>query len=252
MHSQSMWRAVQASVLSARGEPADAERYAREAVAFAERTDDTNTIADAHVVLGGVLARRANAEAARAELSRGDRAVRAQGQSGRRRSGPRPACSARPRLRRSARLAMATSKFFEVLPLLKDGNTQVGLCVMGPIGTGDNIIWVRAWAGSRTATTSLPRRAMRASTCPGPTRSARSSSRRSRPPSRSGWFRPSSSRCRLTSRRRSRVRPGVRARGERRRPGHHPVGPGGHGTRAAPPRRRVRRRARRARSRTSS
>ena len=41
---------------------------------------------------------------------------------------------------------MATSKFFEELPLLKDGDTQVGLCVMGPIGTGDNIVWVRAWA----------------------------------------------------------------------------------------------------------
>jgi hypothetical protein len=40
---------------------------------------------------------------------------------------------------------MATSKFFEVLPLLKDGNTQVGVCAMGPIGTGDNIIWIRAW-----------------------------------------------------------------------------------------------------------
>ena len=70
MHSQSMSRAVHASVLSARGEPADAERYAREAVAFAERTDDTNTIADAHVVLGGVLALRGDTEAARAELSR--------------------------------------------------------------------------------------------------------------------------------------------------------------------------------------
>jgi tetratricopeptide (TPR) repeat protein len=71
MHSQSMWRAVRASVLSARDEPEEAERYAREAVAFAERTDDTNTIADAHVVLGGVLARHADAEAACAELSRG-------------------------------------------------------------------------------------------------------------------------------------------------------------------------------------
>ena len=70
MHSQGMWRAVHASVLSARGEPADAERYAREAVAFAERTDDTNTIADAHVVLGGVLALRRDTEVARAELSR--------------------------------------------------------------------------------------------------------------------------------------------------------------------------------------
>ena len=41
---------------------------------------------------------------------------------------------------------MATSKFFEELPLLMDGTEQVGLCVMGPIGTGDNIVWVRAWA----------------------------------------------------------------------------------------------------------
>ena len=69
MHTQSMWRAVHASVLAAQGQPADAEHYAREGVEFAERTDDTNAIADAHVVLGGVLARRGNTEAARAELS---------------------------------------------------------------------------------------------------------------------------------------------------------------------------------------
>jgi Flp pilus assembly protein TadD len=55
-------------VLSARGESDDAERYAREAVAFAERTDDTNTVADAYVVLGGVLAQRKDTEAARVEL----------------------------------------------------------------------------------------------------------------------------------------------------------------------------------------
>jgi predicted ATPase len=70
MHSQSMWRAVHASVLSARGEPEEAESSAREALAFAERTDDTNTIADDHVVLGGVLALRGDGEGARAELSR--------------------------------------------------------------------------------------------------------------------------------------------------------------------------------------
>jgi hypothetical protein len=40
---------------------------------------------------------------------------------------------------------MATSKFFEVLPLLRDGNTQVGVCAMGPIGDGDKLIWMRAW-----------------------------------------------------------------------------------------------------------
>jgi hypothetical protein len=57
-------------VSSARGALADAEGYAREALAFAERTDDTNTLADAHVVLGRVLALRGDTDAARAELSR--------------------------------------------------------------------------------------------------------------------------------------------------------------------------------------
>ena len=40
---------------------------------------------------------------------------------------------------------MAASKFFEELPLLKDGTTQVGVCAMGPIGDGDKLIWMRAW-----------------------------------------------------------------------------------------------------------
>ena len=152
--------------LSARGESADAERYAREALAFAERTDDTNTIADAHVVLGGVLALRRDTEAARAELSRAVELYERKGNLVAGRSGARPACSARARLRRSAPLAMATSKFFEELPLLMDGTDQVGLCVMGPIGTGDNIVWVRAWAWQQNGDNSRPRRATRESTCP--------------------------------------------------------------------------------------
>jgi len=40
---------------------------------------------------------------------------------------------------------MAASRFFEELPLLKDGQKQVGVCVMGPIGDGDKLIWMRAW-----------------------------------------------------------------------------------------------------------
>ena len=41
---------------------------------------------------------------------------------------------------------MSVSRFFEKLPVLekKDG-TQVGVCAMGPIGTGDKLIWMRAW-----------------------------------------------------------------------------------------------------------
>lgn len=40
---------------------------------------------------------------------------------------------------------MPASKFFEVLPILKDGKAQVGVCAMGPVGTGDTIIWMRVW-----------------------------------------------------------------------------------------------------------
>jgi len=42
---------------------------------------------------------------------------------------------------------MPVSRFFEELPLLKDNaGNQVGLCVMGPVGAGDNLVWMSAWA----------------------------------------------------------------------------------------------------------
>jgi len=42
---------------------------------------------------------------------------------------------------------MPVSRFFENLPLLRKPNgDQVGLCLMGPIGTDDELIWMRAWA----------------------------------------------------------------------------------------------------------
>lgn len=42
---------------------------------------------------------------------------------------------------------MAVSRFFEILPLLRDHqDKQVGICLMGPIGTGDNLIWMSGWA----------------------------------------------------------------------------------------------------------
>ena len=40
---------------------------------------------------------------------------------------------------------MAASRFNEVLPVLKDANAQVGVCAMGPVGTGDKLIWMRVW-----------------------------------------------------------------------------------------------------------
>ena len=42
---------------------------------------------------------------------------------------------------------MPASRFDEVLPvLLNNQHEQVGVCAMGPIGTGDTIEWMRVWA----------------------------------------------------------------------------------------------------------
>ena len=42
---------------------------------------------------------------------------------------------------------MPASRFFEMLPLLKDNqDQQVGLCLMGPVGTGDTLVWMSGWA----------------------------------------------------------------------------------------------------------
>jgi|SRR5215207_3758349 len=42
---------------------------------------------------------------------------------------------------------MSASRFFEDLPLLRDQHDeQLGLCVMGPVGTGDKLVWMRVWA----------------------------------------------------------------------------------------------------------
>ena len=40
---------------------------------------------------------------------------------------------------------MPASKFDEVLPILRHENAQVGVCAMGPVGTGDTLIWMRVW-----------------------------------------------------------------------------------------------------------
>ncbi|HEY7453051.1 MAG TPA: hypothetical protein VH683_00710 [Thermoleophilaceae bacterium] len=37
------------------------------------------------------------------------------------------------------------SKFNEVLPVLRDGDVQVGVCAMGPVGDDDTLIWMRVW-----------------------------------------------------------------------------------------------------------
>jgi hypothetical protein len=42
---------------------------------------------------------------------------------------------------------MPASRFFEQLPLLRDQNgDQVGLCLMGPIGQGETLVWMSGWA----------------------------------------------------------------------------------------------------------
>ena len=67
--SQAVWRGVQASILARRGELAEAERMARDAVALAERTDFLNHRAEAHVVLGTVLGQKDRSEQARDALA---------------------------------------------------------------------------------------------------------------------------------------------------------------------------------------
>ena len=42
---------------------------------------------------------------------------------------------------------MPASRFFEDLPLLRNHqDEQVGLCLMGPVGTGDTLLWMSGWA----------------------------------------------------------------------------------------------------------
>jgi hypothetical protein len=42
---------------------------------------------------------------------------------------------------------MPASRFREVLPILEDKHDkQVGVCLMGPVGKGEEIIWMEGWA----------------------------------------------------------------------------------------------------------
>jgi hypothetical protein len=42
---------------------------------------------------------------------------------------------------------MPASKFFEHLPLLLDDKgDQIGICLMGPIGNGETLVWMSGWA----------------------------------------------------------------------------------------------------------
>ena len=64
--TQTLWRQAQARVHALRGEPAEAERLAREAISLMEDTDDAIFQPDAWVTLGEVLALAGKAEEARA------------------------------------------------------------------------------------------------------------------------------------------------------------------------------------------
>ncbi len=66
--TQALWRQVQALVLTARGEHAEAERLGREAVAAAEQTDSLNKQGDALCDLAEVLERAGRAQEAAALL----------------------------------------------------------------------------------------------------------------------------------------------------------------------------------------
>ena len=53
--TQMLWREAQAMVLAHRGQHADAERLAREAVEIGEKTEALNALADTYADLGEVL-----------------------------------------------------------------------------------------------------------------------------------------------------------------------------------------------------
>jgi DNA-binding SARP family transcriptional activator len=67
--SQMAWRGVRAKVLASRGQIDDAERLAREGVAFADRSDLVNMVGDAHFDLGIVLRTAGKPDEAGAEFA---------------------------------------------------------------------------------------------------------------------------------------------------------------------------------------
>ena len=80
--TQMLWRQVQALVHAHRGEHAEAERLAREAVAIAERTDALNSQGDALCDLAEVLAAAGRRRRSRRRARAGTRALRAQEEPG--------------------------------------------------------------------------------------------------------------------------------------------------------------------------
>jgi tetratricopeptide (TPR) repeat protein len=67
--TQMLWRRVKAKVLACRGEHAEAERLAREALAIGDETDLLNDVADAYADLGEVLALAGRADEAAAAFA---------------------------------------------------------------------------------------------------------------------------------------------------------------------------------------
>jgi class 3 adenylate cyclase/tetratricopeptide (TPR) repeat protein len=67
--TQALWRQVKAKVVARRGEHAEAERLAREALAIAEETDQLNYVAEAYADLGEVLALAGRADEAAAAFA---------------------------------------------------------------------------------------------------------------------------------------------------------------------------------------
>jgi len=67
--TQMLWRLVKAKVVARRGEHAEAEQLAREAVAIGEETDQLNHVADAYADLGEVLALAGRADEAAAAFA---------------------------------------------------------------------------------------------------------------------------------------------------------------------------------------
>ena len=94
--SQVLWRSARAKIRARRGELAEAEALAREAVALAERTDLLNTHGDTLADLGEVLALAGRPDEAVAVFDAGGGDLRAEGEPRLARAGPRRRAGARP------------------------------------------------------------------------------------------------------------------------------------------------------------
>ena len=144
--TQMLWRQVQALVHAHRGEHAEAERLAREAVAIAERTDGLNQQGDALCDLAEVLARRRPHRRGRRRARAGARPLRAQEE-------PRHGRASAPAAKSSSSRPLER-RFGERLRTRQDGAVALQGAASGRwrrvVGAYASVVGCRGWPGRAT------------------------------------------------------------------------------------------------------